>query len=141
MDYGMIKKYTYKTFDENDNEIERTLTFKYSPLTYVIYKNNVGSDLFADMDALNKPTNVKITADTRIEDLTDKDIEELSNTTDTSAMIIYYSKLLAAMVLTARRNENLDFEEVMDDIPISIFHDSKFMGEIMELVTFGLKKK
>lgn len=141
MDYGMIKKYTYKTFDENDKEIERTLTFKYSPLTYTIYKNNVGSDLLADMGALTKSTDTKITADTKIEDLTDKDIEALSDMTDMTSTIIFYSKLLAAMILTARRNENLDFEEVMDDIPISIFHDSKFMSEIMELVTFGLKKK
>lgn len=139
MDYGMIKKYTYKEVDENGQEVEKTLTFKCSFLTLKIYKNYVGTDLLADMANIAKTAGkTNITADSTVADIADSDLDVMANMSPT---ITFYAQLLAAMICTARRNENLDFEEVLDSLPMNILMDGDFMSEILQLVTFGLKKK
>lgn len=137
--YGISKIYKYEDVDKDGNVVQKTITMEFNVLTLIKYHGYVGRDLLADMAELaRKAGNTNITPDTNIGEITEDDLKSFENI---SASIEFFSNLIAAMVCTARRHEKLDFEEVIASLPMQMFTDENFMSEIMELITFGFKKK
>lgn len=139
MAYGSIKKYTYEDMNENGEVVKKTITLEFNPLTLIKYHNYVGRDLLADLaDIAKSAGKANVTGESGVTEMTDADFDALVGL---SASLEFFSNLIAAMICTARRHERLDFEEVIASIPMDMFSDGQFMSEVMELITFGLKKK
>ena len=135
----MVKTYSYEDVDDNGNVVKKTIKMEFNPLTLIKYHGYVGRDLLADMAELaRKAGKANISADTEIGDLSDSDFDAFASI---SASIEFYANFAAAMICTARRNERLDFEEVLASLPMEMLTDPAFLNDVTELITFGLKKK
>lgn len=142
MDYGLVKTYDYEDVNENGEVVKKTLTMLYNTYTYIAYYNYLGRDLTADMTRAGLlAKQLGITEDTVLGDIENVDLKQqevLSKITGESKE--FYRNVVAAMVISAKRKEHLDFEDVLANLPYEIFDDEKFMADLQELLTFGLKK-
>lgn len=145
MAYGSVLKYPYKDTDENGVEIEKTLNLKFSLTTLTKYHGYVGRDLMSDMAKLSR----KSSKMAKLADMTDEELvtyigdlsdEEYDNMFGNSHSIEFYGDLVAAMICTYYRTENLDFEEVRDNIPLYLLQDNDFIEKVMSLLSPGIKK-
>ena len=139
MNYGLVKTYTYEDVNENGEIVKKTITLEFNPLTLIKYHGYVGRDLLADAtEVVRRAGKTNISGETEIGEMTDGDVDALNGA---SASIEFFANLVAAMICTARRNERLNFEDVIASIPFEMLTDSEFMNEITEFFTFGIKKK
>lgn len=139
MAYGSVLKYPYIDYDENGNEVEKTLNLKFSLTTLTKYHDYVGRDLLSDMAKLSRKANKlqNIDTETDIGSMTEEEIDALFSISDA---LEFYGDLVSAMVCTYYRAKNLDFEEVRDEIPFGLLQDNEFIEKVMSLVSFGIKK-
>lgn len=139
MSYGMVKTYSYEDVDENGKVVTKTIKMEFNPLTLIKYHGYVGRDLLADMAEIVRKTGAaNISAETEIGELTDSDFDAIAKF---SGGFEFLANFAAAMVCTARRNERLDFEDVLASLPMGLITDPQFFTDVTELITFGLKKK
>ena len=142
MSYGLVKTYEYEDVNENGEVVKKTLRMLFNNYTFIAYYNYLGTDLTADMAKAGiLAKKLGITEDTVIGDIESIDLEQQEKLSQIAgASNEFYRNVVAAMVISARRTEHLDFEEVLADLPYEMFNDEKFMNDIQELLLFGIKK-
>lgn len=149
MVYGNKLVYVYdEEVDENTVETKK-LELTYNPMTLIRYQGYTGRDMMSDFLGLNfksakklsKPLQEKIGKGKEItyDDITESDIEKFS-ANDLVAHTEFFINLAASMVATTVYPKVPEFGEILNSLPLFLFYDEKFLNELCELISFGLKK-
>lgn len=139
---------------------EKTIKLRFTPDTFIHYKNITKNELLLDFMGLDKKNNnVEKTAkemreyvdelsNKKTEDLTDEEINkvyEKINLVEKESKSIkdFMRNLCLAMVMTyegenARGKEEILIEDLQND---NLYNDDNFIKEITALLTFNVKKK
>ena len=148
MIYGnsIIWKYTEI---EGDKEVEKQLKLVFSPITLIKYQGYLGREFMTDFFRLGKNTSKDLSPklqeklakgeEITIEDLTEEDVKSLSPK-GFSEHIEFFLNLIVCMIATEKYPKVTDFAETINSLPLSIYNDDELFGELMELISFGLKK-
>lgn len=163
MAYGTVISYEY---DEEKNEIKlidgtvekkierKKIELVFNALTPIKYYNYVGRDLYADLAEIVKTTKSKSNKTTEsvlqkalsienlsVEDFSEADFKVIESLNYTQ-YLEFFINLFAAMVATREYNKNLDYLDIIVDLPIDcMISDGEFMKRVTDLLAFGLKKK
>lgn len=130
---------------------EKKLELCFSANTFIIYKNYTTRELMKDFFnagttaqkewLINKEVldKVKEKEEIKLDDLSEEDIEKLSKIGFNDS-IEFFINITAAMIATNEYPIKRDFAEIINELPLFLFNDDKFTTELMQLVSFGLKK-
>lgn len=151
--YGNTITYKYEEELEDGTTERKELLLVFNPLTLVKYYNYVGREFMTDFfevalssknnfEHLSKEVKDKIEKGEEItaDALSTADIKTL-NSIDYSAHMEFFLNTIAAMIATREHPRKLDFADIISSIPLMILYDSKFLNELLSVITFGLKKK
>lgn len=168
MQYGMTKVYnatvTEPQYDDNGNivgekEVVKSIKLVYNVLTLANYMNYTGRDLMADLtetclksagtlkqidrskisDYLKKQIDDNDLSNVDFTRLTPEDMTELSKV-NSSSSTMFLINFIASLMATARYPETVDFAELINEIPIEMLFDQKFVSELYEFMAFGLRE-
>lgn len=153
MAYGMVVSFDYEEMTENGRVEQKKIELVFNSLTLIKYYNYVGRDLYADMAEVVKTIQSKTgdkksgvmkkaqTGDLTIDDFSDEDLELIQSLNYTQYME-FFVNFFAAMIATKEYNKNLDFLDIMADLPIDLMlTDQEFMSRVSNMLVFGVKKK
>ena len=161
MAYGTVISYEYEeeTAEKLPNgEIKKKTEKKkielvFNALTPIKYYNYVGRDLYADLAGIVKTTQSKSDKKTEsvlqkaqgienltVDDFTEEDLKAIENLNCTQ-YLEFFINLFAAMVATREYSKNLDYLDIIVDLPIDCMSaDGEFLKRVTNLLAFGLKK-
>ncbi len=153
MVYGNKLVYVYEedTVDEEGKGkvVNKKLDLTFNPMTFIKYQNYTGRDFMADFMEISFNMSNKISPELlkKIEndeeilygDISNSDIEALTGEQMTKN-IEFFINAVASMIATSVYPKNLDFGEIINTLPIFLFYDDNFLKELVEFITFGLKK-
>ena len=147
MIYGNTIIYKYTELDGN-KEVEKQLKRVFSPITLIKYQGYLGREFMTDLFNLQVGTakglsqrlkdKIEKGEDIVLDDLTDEDIKSL--TPNISSQIEFYLNLVVCMIATEKYPKVIDFAETLNSLPLSIYSDEEFFAELMELISFAIKK-
>lgn len=164
MAYGTVISYEYEEETAEiknpfDGTVEKKTKKKkielvFNALTPIKYYNYVGRDLYADLAGIVKTTQSKSDKKTEsvlqkaqgienltVDDFTEEDLKAIENLNCTQ-YLEFFINLFAAMVATREYSKNLDYLDIIVDLPIDcMITDGEFMKRVLSLLSFGLKKK
>ncbi len=128
-------------------EKEKKLELTFSAITFLIYKNFTAREFMKDFMVLgleaqkefDKNKEVFEKAQNNIENLTEEDIEVLSKI-GFNESIEFFINATAAMIATTEYPRKRDFVEIINELPMYIFQDEQFMKELVQLISFSVKK-
>lgn len=162
MAYGTVISYEYEEESSEklpNGEIKTNIEKKkielvFNALTPIKYYNYVGRDLYAELAEIVKITQSKSDKKTEsvlqkaqgienltVDDFTEDDFKAIENLNYTQ-YLEFFINLFAAMVATREYSKNLDYLDIIVDLPIDcMISDGEFMKRVTDLLSFGLKKK
>lgn len=153
MVYGNKLVYAYD--DEElgkDGEIKKVikkLELTFSPITLIKYQNYTGREFMVDFMSINLNMTNKIRPELKqkIEkgeeltygDITEEDIRALSSS-DMNKNTEFFINITASLIATTAYPKILDFAEIINSLPVFLFNDENFLNELIQLMSFNLKK-
>lgn len=124
--------------------IEKKIELSFNLMTYLIYKNVIGTDLMKDFITFGKKFQNKIEKDEKVvtanNNLTDEEIEKISEVWDDDIMQ-FLIQVVVAMIATSEYPKKRPFEEIIKELPLNLFLDGDFIKEVVQLISFNIKKK
>lgn len=148
MIYGTKMVYVYQELD-GDKDVDKKLELSFNPITLIKYQGYLGREFMTDFmqlgnsnyKGLSKELKEKIDKGEEIkyEDLSNEDIEALSKG-DIMSNMEFYINLTACMIATNEYPKKLDFGEIICSLPLFLFSDTNFIAELIDFISFGLKK-
>lgn len=132
-------------------EIEKKLDLTFSAITFIIYKNYTGREFMQDFISAATSTDKQYTkSKTAIDklnqikndidiELTEEDIKSLASM-NYNDLIEFYIGATAAMKATTEYPVKRDFAEIINELPLWLFTDKKFINELTQLISFNVKK-
>lgn len=123
---------------------EQKLELSFNLMTYLIYKNVIGTDLMKDFITFGKTFQKKVDKNEDIlgldaDNLTEEDIEKMSAVYDNDT-IKFLLQVTAAMIATSEYPKQRPFEDIISNLPLSLILDGEFIKEVIQLISFNLKK-
>lgn len=164
MIYGNVMKYKYEDarLDESGNflldeqEIPLTeakeIVLVFNAITLIKYKNYTGRDFLSDFismgeKAVKSAQKVNLGKELtqkleRGEDPTLEDLKEIDSESIDADMLDteFFVNIIGAMIAASNPHATKDFFDIIDEVPIMLLYDPDFMRELMQFITFGLKK-
>lgn len=150
--YGNTITYDYDDTLEDGTVEQKKLVLVFNTLTLIKYYNYVGREFMVDFynvgyksqqsaSGLSKDLREKLNSGREVsyEDMSEADLNALANA-DYSAHLEFFINLIAAMIATREHPKQPDFSQIISEIPLFILYDSEFVGELLNFVSFGLKK-
>lgn len=154
MAYGTVISYDYQ--EETDSGVveNKKIELVFNALTPIKYLNYVGRDMYADLAEIVKTTQYQSNEKAKnvlkkaqeienltLNDFTEEDFKAIENLNYTQ-YTEFFINLFAAMVATREYKKNLDYLDIIVDLPIELMiSDGEFLKRVSELLAFGLKKK
>lgn len=123
---------------------EKKIELSFNLMTYLIYKNVVGSDLMKDFMGFGKKFQNKVEENSEIltadaDNLTNEEIDKIAEVWDNNVMQ-FLIQVTAAMIATSEYPKHRAFEEIVKELPLQLFFDGEFVKEIVQLISFNIKK-
>lgn len=149
MVYGNKLVYAYEE-EVSEGKVEtKKLELTFNPMTLIHYQNYTGNDFMVDFMAVNFDMSKKIRPELKekIEkgeelnygDITEKDVEALTSA-DMTKNLQFFINVTASMIATSAYPKKLAFEDIIDTLPLFLFYEDNFLSELVQLISFGLKK-
>ena len=148
MIYGTKMVYVYQELD-GDKAVDKKLELSFNPITLIKYHGYTGREFMTDFMQLGNSNYKKLGKELKeriekgeelkYEDLSNEDIDALSNV-DIMSNMEFYINLTASMIATNEYPKRLDFGEIICSLPLFLFSDVNFITELVEFISFGLKK-
>lgn len=150
--YGNTITYDYEEELEDGKVEKKKLELVFNSLTLIKYYNYVGREFMVDFynvgyksqqsaDKLSKEVRDKLNSGEEVtyKDMSEADLNALAHA-DYSANLEFFINLIAAMIATREHPKQPDFSQIISEIPLFILYDSEFIGELLNFISFGLKK-
>lgn len=145
MIYGTKMVYPYQEND-GDKVVDKKLELVFNPITLIKYQGYTGREFMVDFMQLGNNTHKNLSKglqekidkgeEINYEDLTSEDLTSL----DMSEHFQFFLNLTASMIAANAYPKVLDFGEIISSLPLFIFYDNDFTTELIEFISYGLKK-
>ena len=123
---------------------EQKLELSFNLMTYLIYKNVIGTDLMKDFITFGKGFQKKVDKNEDIlgldtDNLTEEDAEKMLAVWDNDT-IQFLLQITAAMIATTEYPKQRPFEDIIKELPLNLLFDGEFIKEVIQLISFNIKK-
>lgn len=123
---------------------EKKIELTFNLMTYLIYKNVIGTDLMKDFITFGKGFQKKVDKNEDIlgldtDNLTEEDAEKMLAVWDNDT-IQFLLQITAAMIATTEYPKQRPFEDIIKELPLNLLFDGEFIKEVIQLISFNIKK-